>query len=107
MTFNDCLAMNGKKTNKELLQCLLTIMNDKRLSVWHIAMLVAIITLSFTQGKRRGIIISRRKVMALSHVSTIPTYHKYLKELQGLGYILYRPSYHPGVKSQIDLKKPY
>ncbi len=36
------------------------------------------------------------------------TYHKYFKELQERGIIVYRSSYHPGVKSEVDIKKtPY
>ncbi|WP_230392497.1 hypothetical protein [Flavobacterium sp. LC2016-01] len=43
--------------------------------------------------------------MELSHVNTLPTYHKYFKQLQDLGYIKYSPSYHPGYKSEVKLCK--
>ncbi|WP_348797977.1 hypothetical protein [Flavobacterium adhaerens] len=46
--------------------------------------------------------------MSLSHISTIPTYHKYFKELQQMGYINYRPSYHPGYRSEVSITiKPH
>ena len=41
--------------------------------------------------------------MALSHIKTLPSYHKYLKELQELSIIKYTPSYHPGYKSEVEL----
>lgn len=78
---------------------------DKQLSAWHMAMIGAILLLAVAQGRNRQIKISRSKLMVLSHIKTLPTYHKYFKELQDMGYISYRPSYHPGVKSEVDLKK--
>lgn len=76
---------------------------DDRLNVWHIAILVAIMTIAIGQGRSCGIRVRRSKIMTKSHINTLPTYHKYFKELQELGYICYRPSYHPGVRSEIDL----
>lgn len=78
---------------------------DTRLKAWHVALLVALFTMAIKQGRREHVKVSRSKVMALSHITTLPTYHKYFKELQELGYIYYRPSYHPGVRSEIDLLK--
>lgn len=79
--------------------------NDGRLSVWHVALLTAVLIMALQQGRLSGIKVSRSKIMAKSHVNTLPTYHKYFKELQELGYICYRPSYHPGVRSELDLVK--
>jgi hypothetical protein len=78
---------------------------DNRLNVWHVSILVALFLISMKQGRRDQVKVSRSKIMALSHINTLPTYHKYFKELQELGYIRYRPSYHPGVRSEIDLLK--
>lgn len=74
-------------------------MDDPQLNVWHLAILTAILTL----GYRQRIKVSRRKLMLLSHINTLPTYHKYLKQLQYLGYIKYMPSYHPGYRSEVEL----
>ncbi|MBE98482.1 MAG: hypothetical protein CMP77_00725 [Flavobacterium sp.] len=79
---------------------------DRRLSVWHIALLTALYIMAIRQKRHTQVKVSRRNLMTLSHVSSLPTYHKYFKELQELGYICYRPSYHPGVQSQVDLKQP-
>lgn len=66
-----------------------------------------VLAMALQQGRLFGIKVSRSKIMAKSHVNTLPTYRKYFKELQGLGYISYRPSYHPGVRSEVDfLKQP-
>ena len=78
---------------------------DPRLNVWHLSILMAILGLGYRQGQRRRIRVSRSKIMELSHVNTIPTYHKYFKQLQDLGYIKYSPSYHPGYKSVVKLYK--
>lgn len=80
--------------------------SDRRLNVWNIAILIAILMMALKQGRSHGIEVSRNKIMFSSHVNTLPTYHKYLRELMDLGYINYRPSFHPGVKSEIDLKQP-
>lgn len=77
---------------------------DSRLNVWHFALLTAILYLGFRQGEDRVIKVSRSKLMKLSHVRTLPTYHKYFKELQAMGYFDYRPSYHPGYRSVVILK---
>lgn len=90
----------------DLLDHLSRFEKDKRLSVWHFALLTAILYLGFRQGQKKVIKVSRSKIMALAHISTLPTYHKYFKELQEMGYIIYRPSYHPGYRSEIEITKP-
>ncbi len=91
---------------EELLKYLALFERDDRLSVWHFAILTAILYLGFRQGQKKVIKVSRSRIMTLSHIGTAPTYHKYFKELQDMGYIIYRPSYHPGYRSEIELKKP-
>jgi hypothetical protein len=88
---------------KELLAYLALLEKDERLSVWHFALLTAILYLGYRQGQNRIIKVSRSRIMALSHVGTAPTYHKYFSELQEMGYIKYRPSYHPGYRSEVEL----
>ncbi len=89
----------------EFLDYLAFFQKDKRLNVWHMALLVAILQLGCRQGQKKVIRVSRSKIMSLSHVRTLPTYHKYFKELQVMGYIRYKPSYHPGYRSEIELLK--
>tara|TARA_R110002124_G_scaffold134445_2_gene297190 strand:- start:3566 stop:3880 length:315 start_codon:yes stop_codon:yes gene_type:complete len=94
----------NKLSDDRLMNSLQIYMEDPRLNVWHFALLLAILTLGYKQRQKQNIKVSRSKIMALSHINTIPTYHKYFKELQSLGYIEYLPSYHPGVRSEVNLK---
>lgn len=87
----------------ELLDYLAVFENDSRLNVWHFALLSAILYLGYRQGQKRTINVSRSKIMALSHIHTLPTYHKYFKQLQEMGYVRYTPSYHPGYRSKVEL----
>lgn len=84
---------------------LLMYADDPMLNVWHLSILTAILGLGYRQGEIKRIKVSRSKIMLLSHVNTLPTYHKYFKQLQDLGYIKYTPSYHPGYKSEVELCK--
>lgn len=95
----------NKLSDDRFMNSLLIYMEDPRLKVWHVALLLAIISLGYKQRQKQNIKVSRSKIMALSHINTIPTYHKYFKELQSLGYIEYLPSYHPGVRSEVNLKE--
>lgn len=79
------------------------ISDDQRLNVWHIAIIVAIIQIAIAQDDKNRIRISRSKLMKKSHIKTIPTYHKYFKELQLFGYTKYTPSYHPKGRSCIEI----
>lgn len=76
---------------------------DRRLNVWHFALLNAILHPAYRQGHNKIIKVSRSKLMLLSHINTLPTYHKYFKELQEMGYVIYRPSYHPAYRSEVEI----
>ncbi|AYZ36258.1 hypothetical protein EGY07_12040 [Chryseobacterium indologenes] len=93
--------------SKKGLEYLDNICADSRLTVWHISLLLAIVRLAYRQNEKMVIRISRSKLMAMSHIDTAPTYHKYFKQLQDFGYIKYFPSYHPGYKSTIELLDPF
>jgi hypothetical protein len=82
---------------------LVSFSSDQRLNVWHLAMMFGICMLATPDHKEVGINISRARLMAVSHIKDYMTYHKYLKELQQLGFIKYVPSYHPGIRSKIWL----
>ena len=88
----------------DLLQYVVMVEKDQRLKAWHIALLSALLYMALKQGRMQAVKVSRSKIMALSHINTFPTYHKYFKDLQQMGYIIYRPSYHPGFRSEVDLK---
>ncbi|MCR5863406.1 hypothetical protein LRS05_15345 [Flavobacterium sp. J372] len=90
---------------QQLNSALDAILKDERLNVWHISLLAALFILAFRQDRIKHVKVSRSQLMALSHISTVPTYHKYFKELQEMGYVVYRASYHPGVRSEVDFLK--
>lgn len=93
----------NKQSEDQIMDYLFIYMDDPELNVWHLAILTAILSLGHRQGEGRRIKVSRSKIMSLSHINTIPTYHKYFKQLQNLGYIKYSPSYHPGYRSEVEL----
>jgi len=95
--------MNEKRVEVNFVFWSLQFLKDRRLNVWHLALLFAIFTLGVKQNRFQSIKVSRSKMMRLSHIETFPTYHKYIRELQVFGYIRYRPSYHPGIRSEVDL----
>ncbi|MFP8894080.1 hypothetical protein [Chryseobacterium sp. EZn1] len=77
--------------------------HDHDLNVWHISLLLSIARLACKQNEKWIIRVSRSKLMTLSHIKTITSYHKYFKELQKLGYIKYVPSYHPDYRSTVEI----
>lgn len=79
--------------------------SDERLNVIHIALLTAITYMGIKQRRKKKIIVSRSRFMKNSHIKTIPTYHKYFKELQEFGYFINTPSYHPAVRSFVIINK--
>lgn len=99
------MSHRNNYAEKSIMEWLSNYMDDPRLNIWHLVILTAILGLGYKQGQGRRIKVSRRKIMELSHVNTLPTYHKYFKQLQDLGYIKYKPSYHPGCKSEVKLCK--
>jgi len=92
-------------TVPEFIKFIAIIEKDRRLTAWHLSLLTAILFLALRQGRAEAVKVSRSRIMRLAHITTLPTYHKYFKSLQQLGYIVYRPSYHPAVRSEVDLRK--
>lgn len=93
----------NSKGEEQIIDHLSSYMDDSQLNVWHLALLAAILSLGYRQGERQKIKVSRSKLMQLSHINTLPTYHKYFKQLQHFGYIKYSPSYHPSYKSEVEI----
>lgn len=94
---------NSKLDATEAIKFLRYFCTDSRLNVWQAALLAAILILGVQQGRKQGIRVSRSKLMGIAHIHTLPTYHKYFKSLQEMGLIVYKPSYHPGFRSSVDL----
>ncbi len=90
---------------EQLLHHIAIFEKDNKLNVWHFALLSSILFLGYRQGQNKVIQVSRSKIMSLSHIHTLPTYHKYFKHLQEMGYVRYRPSYHPLYRTEVELLK--
>lgn len=77
---------------------------DQRLTVSHMALFFAIVLLCRRENGYRTIQTSRRVLMNKSHIGSLPTYHKCMKELVKLNYVEYHPSYHPKLGSRVKVK---
>ncbi len=82
------------------------ILTDKRLSTSHLSLSFALCHAWIDSGFKESYQISRRQIMHLSHIHSIATYHKVIKDLQSFGYIKYAPSYHPIKGSAVKLVLP-
>ena len=80
--------------------------SDERLTTSHLSLLVALCHAWIDNGFNESYQISRRQMMILSHIHSIATYHKLIKDLQSFGYIKYAPSYHPIKGSAVKLVFP-
>ncbi|WP_200586443.1 hypothetical protein [Pedobacter segetis] len=87
----------------ELSPLLLRISEDQKLYPSHGFILIALFIVYQKQNYIMPFQISRRKLMALAKIHSIATYHKCIKELVNLGYILYEPSYPPLKRSEVFL----
>lgn len=78
---------------------------DHRLTVSHMALLFAIIILCRRENGYRSIQTSRKILMSKSHIGSLPTYHKCIKELVLFKYVNYFPTYHPRLGSRIQIRE--
>ncbi len=79
--------------------------SDKRISVWHIGLYMALLNRWCESEYINPIQITRREIMNLAHIGSIVTYHKFINQLQEFEYIKYLPSNHPSLGSQVYLCK--
>ncbi len=90
-------------TAEKWFDLLIAFHKDSRLTIWHLALLHAIVLLAYNQNEEQIVRVSRSKLMQVSHIDTISTYHRYFKQLEEFGYIIYYPSYHPGYRSTVEI----
>ena len=69
--------------------------NDRRLSVVHLAIYIALFQCWNKNHFRNPVRIRRIHVMCLAKINAKTTYYKCMRELQSAGYIRYWPSYNP------------
>lgn len=76
---------------------------DKTLNPTHVSLYIALFQFWNCNRFKNPISINRDEVMRISKISSKATYHKCLKNLHSLGYIIYEPSYNPFKGSHVNL----
>jgi hypothetical protein len=89
-----------KDLNIFFLELIEQIDGDSRLHPLHIALLLALLYYKGDSPPTEFFNASRKKLMLVSHIRNIVSYHKYLSQLVQYGYVEYIPSWHPKKGSQ-------
>lgn len=76
---------------------------DQRITVWHFSIYMSLVHKWLSNGLVNPVDISRREIMRQTHIGSIVTYHKCIRQLKEFGYIGYEPSYNPYTGSKIFL----
>jgi len=90
---------------KELTSFFSAIREDNRIGISHVCLYMALFQFYNLNQLRNPVNITRAAVMEVAKISGLATYHKCIKDLADLGYIQYRPSYNPAIRSQVYLLK--
>ncbi|MEP6713480.1 MAG: hypothetical protein ABJA37_13735 [Ferruginibacter sp.] len=85
--------MKAMISGENMIQNYSHLFSDKRLSVWHFSIYMALTLLWYENELANPFSISRKSIMELAHVHSFATYHKCIKQLELFGYIQYNPSY--------------
>lgn len=93
------------ENQQHLLQFINCIVSDQRLKRRHLAMLIALCDVWIANNYQASYHISRSRLMKTSKIRAQGTYQKVITELQALGYVEYKPSYHPKEGSTITWKR--
>ncbi|HZY82263.1 MAG TPA: hypothetical protein VFE50_22210 [Cyclobacteriaceae bacterium] len=93
------------ENQQQLSQFINCIVSDRRLKRRHLAMLIALCDMWIANSFHKSYHISRRRLMSSAKIRAQGTYQKVIRELQSLGYVEYKPSYHPKEGSTITWKR--
>lgn len=93
------------ENQQQLLQFINCIVSDQRLKRRHLAMLIALCDVWIANNYQASYHISRSRLMKTAKIRAQGTYQKVITELQALGYVEYKPSYHPKEGSIITWKR--
>jgi hypothetical protein len=77
------------------------ILNDVRINARHISLYMALFEFWNKNKFNNPIQIKRDMIMPFAKINGIATYHQCMKDLHQLGYIVYHPSFHPGIPSEV------
>lgn len=90
----------------QLSQFLRRITADVNLRTCHISLYTVLCRVWLENGCKSPFNISRRKIMSLSRINSLATYHQVIRDLIVHRYIHYNPSYHPVKGSEVSLIDP-
>lgn len=93
------------ENQQQLSQFINCIVSDRRLKRRHLAMLIALCDVWIANDYQASYHISRSRLMKTSKIRAQGTYQKVITELQALGYVDYKPSYHPKEGSTITWRE--
>ena len=75
---------------------------DERISPFHISLYFALFQFWNRNRFRNPFPVSREEVMFLSHIGSVNTYTRCIKQLHLWGYIQYFPSFNPNTGSKVS-----
>jgi len=84
-----------------IIRLLKKLSEDERMNAWHLALYWAMLEVWLDSGRNDVVRITRQQLMKQAHISSLVTYHKYLRELVTLRYVDYLPSYNHYAGSKI------
>jgi replication initiation and membrane attachment protein DnaB len=90
---------------KELTRFYAAIKDDNRIGATHITMYMALFQFYNLNLFCNPVYITRASLMEVAKISGLATYHKCIKDLHAFGYIIYEPSFNPGISSKVVLLK--
>ena len=88
---------------QQLTDFFVAINKDERIGTSHISLYMALFEFWNRNHFENPIAFTRKNLMDVSKISAISTYHKVIKDLHDLGYIIYVPSFHPANGSKAYL----
>jgi hypothetical protein len=76
---------------------------DNNIKPTHISLFIAVITIWEQNNRINPITIDREDIMMMSKINSKFTYHNCLNYLNSAGYLIYKPSFSPLIRSQIKI----
>jgi replication initiation and membrane attachment protein DnaB len=90
---------------KELTYFYNAIREDHRIGTTHISLYMSLFQFYNLNGFNNPVEITRAAVMKVAKIQGIATFHLCIKDLNDFGYIAYKPSYNPAIRSKVYLLK--
>lgn len=96
------MVKETENTDIRVLNLIAKVLNRSDLNPFHIALYTALLKEFLLQNVSDKFRITRRKIMALSQIRSITTYHRCIKGLVRADLIKHHPSYHPKLGTEVE-----